>query len=338
MKLQIFFLLGCAGAVLQADVVTLKDGSVLKGKIDSISSEAIGLDTAYAGPLRLDREQVVSFSTDEPVYIRLESGVVFSGMVQTDPAGELLIKNPEADIPFGLAVIKESWLTPEQDPARMKDRWNFKVAANVSGKTGNNNEKALGANISAIRKIENTELKIYASLNRKSSDGSTTSDERKAGLRYTSYFGDFWGWYARQELENDAIENIKLRSVTAAGLSYRFYDQEHKKLSANAGLSLRNETYQDGSPANRNVGLDLGLQQFYRFANWVEIHNELTFIPSIQDFSSYLLTQKSYLDFPVAASKVWKVRLGLNNDYNSQPEGDSKALDTTYYSSLIADW
>lgn len=338
MKLQIFFLLGCAGAVLQADVVTLKDGSVLKGKIDSISSEAIGLDTAYAGPLRLDRAQVVSFSTEEPVYIRLESGDVYSGVVLADSANRMQVKGESGEIPISLTAVHESWLTPEQDPARMKDRWNFKVAANVSGKTGNNNEKALGANISAIRKSENTELKIYASLNRKSSDGSTTSDERKAGLRYTSYFGDFWGWYARQELENDAIENIKLRSVTAAGLSYRFYDLEYKKLSANMGLSYRSETYQDESSANRNLGLDLGLQHFYRFRNRFEIHNELTYIPSVQDFSSYLLTQKSYLDFSLAASKVWKVRLGLNNDYNSQPEGDSKGLDTTYYSSLVADW
>jgi hypothetical protein len=157
-------------------------------------------------------------------------------------------------------------------------------------------------------------------------------------MRYTSYFNDPWGWYVRQELENDSIENIQLRSVSAVGLSYRFFDLEHKKLSANAGLSYRSETYKDNSPAAQNMGLDLGIQHVYRFKNRFEIHNDLTYIPSIEDFASYLITQESYLDFPLGDSKVWKIRLGLSNDYNSMSEGGRKKLDTTYFSSLVAGW
>ncbi len=75
-----------------------------------------------------------------------------------------------------------------------------------------------------------------------------------------------------------------------------------------------------------------------RMQNRFEMNNELTFTPSIEDFADYLLTQNSWLDLPLGSFKLWKVRLGLRNDYNSMPAGDREKLDTTYYSSRIVDW
>lgn len=38
------------------------------------------------------------------------------------------------------------------------------------------------------------------------------------------------------------------------------------------------------------------------------------------------------------ARYCWKVRLGLRNEYNSEPSGDREALETTYYTSIVGDW
>jgi putative salt-induced outer membrane protein YdiY len=347
MKSRIVWLCVGAASILLADEVRLQDGSVLKGKIGSISNETIAMDTGYAGALKLDRAQVVSFSTDEAVYVRLHSGMVVPGVVQGSPTDELVIKGADAQVSTVMASVKEGWVRPEADPeilardqavAEMQRKWSFQVAANVNVKSGNTEEKALGLDAQAQLKSKDDELKFYVSVVNKESDGEKTSDERKAGMRYTSYFNDPWGWYVRQELENDSIENIQLRTVSAVGLSRRFINQKQNMLSANAGFSYRSETYKDNTDSAQNAGLDLGVQHFYRFKNRFEIHNELTYIPSIEDFASYLITQKSYLDLPLGDSKVWKVRVGLSNDYTSTPEGGRKGLDTTYYSSLVADW
>lgn len=347
MKKLLFVLVLGYAAVLTADEVKLQDGSVLKGQILSVSEKSVELKTPYAGLLTLDRTQVVSFSTGNPVYVRLNSGTVTSGPVLTDEAGAMIVKSPEGDIPAGTGLIKESWLTADQDPeilarekaiAELQRKWAYQAAANVSGKSGNTDEKSMGFAVFTVLAGKEDELKFYGSYDRKESDGNKTTDERKAGMRYTSYFNDPWGWYVRQELEKDEFENIQLRSVTAAGLSYRFFALDYKKLSANAGLSYRSETYQDGSPNNENVGLDLGLQHFYRMGNRFEINNELTYVPSVEDVANYLATQNSAADFPLGDSKCWKIRIGLRNDYNSQPGGGRKSLDTTYYSSLVADW
>jgi hypothetical protein len=347
MKKLLFVLMLGSAAVLTADEVKMQDGSVLRGKILSISSAFVELETAYAGALKLDRTHVVSFSTGNPVHVRLTSGTVVSGPLQAGEADAMIIKGPEGDIQTGTAAIKEGWLTPGQDPeilarekavAELQRKWVYQAVAKISGKSGNTDEKNMGGEASATLTGKEDELKFYGSYERKETEGVKTTDERKAGMRYTSYFNDPWGWYVRQEFENDEFENIQLRSVTAAGLSYRFFNLDYKKLSANAGLSYRYETYQDNTPDNENVGLDLGLQHFYRLGNRFEINNELTYIPSVEDFANYLAVQNSYVDFPLGGSRFWKVRAGLRNDYNSQPEGGRDELDTTYYSSLVVDW
>jgi hypothetical protein len=182
------------------------------------------------------------------------------------------------------------------------------------------------------------ELKFYGSYLRKDTDGEKTDDERKLGMRYTSYFKDPWGWYVRQEFENNEFKNLSLRSVTAAGLSLRFVDEDHYKLSGNAGLSYRHETYEDNSEDGTSAGLDLGLQHFYRVNNRFEIHNDFTLIPSFEDLADYLATQDSYIDLPLGDSEIWKLRMGLRNEYSSLPKGDEERLDTTYYSNIVVDW
>jgi hypothetical protein len=40
---------------------------------------------------------------------------------------------------------------------------------------------------------------------------------------------------------------------------------------------------------------------------------------------------------PITAS-LWKLRIGVSNDYNSEPGPGVKGLDTTYFTRLILNW
>lgn len=271
--------------IIFADEIQILDGTVLKGKIHSITETEIKIETGFAGILQIDRTQVSGFSTDESVFVRLVSGAVMPGTVSASEQGAVEIAGVDGTLRAPLSAVRQSWIEPDQDPeilareqviADSQRKWTRQVAANVSGKSGNTDEKSMGMTFSAILASKEDELKFYASYDRQETGGNKSVDERKAGVRYTAYFNDPWGWYVRQEFERDEFENIKLRSVTAGGISYRFADEDHYKMSANSGLSYRYESYQDGTPAVGSLGLDVGLQHFYRFKNRVEINNELT--------------------------------------------------------------
>lgn len=314
----------CSFSALFADEIRSQSGSLIKGSIRAVTESQIVIETDFAGTLRVDRDQVAGFSSDDPVFARLTADAVRSDAEQSSAAAESSKKS--------VAPLCDK--IPEI-PLR---NWNYQMVTQLSGKSGNSEEKAMGMDLSAVLAGKQDELKLYGSYNLKESNGQKSSDERQIGARYTSYFSDPWGWYIRQEFDEDQFKNIQLRSISAVGFSYRKIEDQEKRMGFNAGVSYRHEVYVEDSPDSSNLGLDLGFENFFGASRRFEIHNEFSLVPSIEDMSSYLFTQNSYMDVPLTGSKRWKIRLGLRNDLNSQPTADRKRLDSSYYSSLVANW
>ena len=332
---------------LFADEIRIQDGGMFKGTIRSISESHIEIETAFAGTLKVDRTQVSGFSADHPVFVRLEDGTVRSGTISNPESGAIEVVEAGNAVRVPLASVRQGWLKPENDPEviaaqraeeEMRRRWKYQTAANFSGRSGNSDERRVGVGLSATLFCKQDELRLNASYDSRESNGRKSSDQRKLGARYTSYFNDPWGWYVRQEFEEDQFKNIQLRSMSAIGFSYRRMDKNKKKLALSAGVNYRHETYADQTPESSNIGLDLGLEHFFGSNRRFEFHNQLTVVPSVEDMTNYLISQDSYVDVPLTASRRWKIRLGLENDYNSQPTGGRAALDSRYYSSFVADW
>lgn len=340
MKKRLCFVALAFAAAAVADQIEMQDGSVLKGRILSISEKTIELETAYTGKVQVDRAQAVSFSTDEPMFVRLAGGTVATGPVVAGDANELTIKGADGDMRTALAMIKEGWRGADQDPRilELQRKWRYRAEVRLSGKSGNSSERNTTAAFDATLASKKDELQFYALLSHTRTEGTTTADERKGGVRYTSYFSDPWGWYVRSELENDEPENIRLRSTSAGGLTYRFWSEPHKRLSASAGLSYRYEDYYSADGSEGNVGLDFGLNNYYRYKNRVEVGTDLSYVPSVEDSGSYLIVHDSWLACPLGGSEMWKVRAGLRNDYNARPKDGRDRLDTVWYTGLTVDW
>jgi hypothetical protein len=60
-------------------------------------------------------------------------------------------------------------------------------------------------------------------------------------------------------------------------------------------------------------------------------------LPSVNDFADYRFVHDSALEFPINAG-FWKLRVGLNNQYNSRPQPGREEMDTTYYTRLVLSW
>jgi hypothetical protein len=334
-------------STLFGDEIRLQDGGMFNGTILSISETHIEVNTAFAGVLKVDRTRISGFLVDKPVFVRLQDGKVYSGTISNPESGELEIAESETTVHTPLASVRQGWLTPENDPERVEDStveeeagrdWKYRTVANFSGKSGNSDEKRVGVGVVARLVGEKDELRLDGSYDTRESNGTKSSDRRKLGSRYTSYFNDPWGWYVRQEFEDDKFKNLQLRSISAVGFSYRQKEKKKEKLALNLGVSYRHETYVDNTLASSNFGLDLGLNHFFGIERRFELHNKLTMVPSAEDVTNYLISQESYLDMPINSSRNWKLRFGLENDYNSQPTGRRVALDSRYYSSFVAEW
>ena len=65
--------------------------------------------------------------------------------------------------------------------------------------------------------------------------------------------------------------------------------------------------------------------------------NRLSFVPPFDDFGNFRLTHESFYEIPLSIP-AWKLRLGISNDYNSEPGAGVEELDTSYFTRLVLTW
>jgi Protein of unknown function, DUF481. len=323
---------------VQADVVETNNGARLVGEIEKIDDGHIVMKTAYADVITIKQSDVTAITSDKPISVRLESGTVLEGTVTTQN-GEVQIAGSDGRLSTSVARIAAVWPAGATDPriAALERSWAYEAAVDITGKTGNSEQ--LGTQVSgrATLKTDRDTLQFYTAYNRQVTDDTKAADEFKAGVDYANNFSGKRSWYVRTEGGFDRVKDIDLYNVSAVGLGYDFIKEDNHTLTGRFGLSYRYEGY--GNPATEDVssaGLDLGLNHEWTFEN-SRVVNRLSIVPTFDDFGNFRLSHESFYEIPLAAP-AWKLRLGISNDYNSEPGTGVEKLDTSYFTRLVLTW
>ncbi|HEX2099292.1 MAG TPA: DUF481 domain-containing protein [Candidatus Synoicihabitans sp.] len=326
-------------AITQADVVETKNGARLVGKVTKIDGSAVTLETEYAGDIVIKQGEVVSIVTEQPQFYRLSGGTVMEGTLATTSGGQLQIVGQDGTITTQVGNVASSWAPGKEDPAvaSLRRKWSYEVGLDVSGKSGNSDQLGTAVSARARLKTPQDTLEFYTAYNRQESDDVKSADQFKAGIDYQNNFSGRRSWYVRDEGGFDRIKDIDLYNVAAVGVGYDFIKEPKQTLTARVGLSYRYEGY--GDPAAEDVssaGLDLGLKHTLEL-NTSSVNNSLSIVPAFDDFGNYRLLHDSSFEMPITAS-LWKLRIGIANDYTSRPPAGREKMDTTYYTRLILNW
>jgi putative salt-induced outer membrane protein YdiY len=342
----------CAGILMNAGglfgaTLELADGSRVEGDLVKIHDGKVVVATAFAGELSIPQEMVLVLSSDEPVSIRTSAGDVMSGTLGGSE-GNLTISSSSGELRTSLGSVASAWKAGGTDPiaaareaelAGQLRKWSYTASMDVSGSSGNTEESTYGLAVAATLEGPSDRLGMYASYVYSETDGTATDDEQIVGANYTNFFTEKMGWYVSQELERDEFEGIDFRSNSTAGLAYKFIDEELLKLEGNAGIGYRYDDYlAAGSGSEDFVGLDLGLNLAWQFADWGKLVSSVTYQPTFDDFGLYLFKHESGIDVPLGTSDKWVMRFGLKNDYNSAADSGNEKLDSTWFARLILNW
>lgn len=327
-----------ASAATQADVVETKNGARIVGKVVKISDGTITMKTDYAGELAIKQSEVTSIATDEPITVRLASGTVLQGTLSTD-AGALKITGADGQLTTNVEKVAATWAAGGEDPqvSALRRNWSFEAAADITGKTGNSEQLGTAVSARATLKTPQDTLQFYTAYDRQVVDGEKSADQFKAGVDYQNNFAGRKSWYVRDEGGFDRVKEIELYNIAAFGVGYDLIKEPTHLLTARTGLSYRYEGYID--PATTDVssaGLDLGLNHEWEFTN-SKLVNRVAYVPTFDDFGNFRLTHESFYEIPLVAP-YWKLRLGLANDYNSQPGTGVEKLDTSYFTRFVLAW
>jgi hypothetical protein len=325
---------------LSADVVEVKGGARIVGKVSKIDGGSVVVATDYAGSITIKQSEVVSIATDGPVAVRLASGTRIDGKVSAGgSAGAIQVTGSDGVINTTVDKVASSWAAGGKDPQIVAlDRgWAYEAAVDVSGKNGNRSQLGTAASLRATLKGVSDTLQFYTAYDRQVTDGQKSADQFKAGSDYQSNFSGKNSWYVRDEGGFDRIKDIELYNVAAAGMGYDFIKAAKQTLTGRLGLSFRYEGYRNPRTTDvKSAGLDFGFAHRLELANSLLV-NRLAVVPAFEDFGNYRLTHESFYELPLAAPS-WKLRLGVANDYNSQPGRGVEKMDTSYFTRLVLNW
>jgi hypothetical protein len=326
-------------AVAYGDVVETKNGSRLVGTVLSIDGSAVVLRTEYAGDLKVKQDDVVSISTEGQQNIRLASGTVLQGTIAGTGNGAITIAGPDGTLNTEVGKVAATWAPGEKDPAvaALERSWAYEAAVDVTGKSGNKTQLGTAVSARATLSTAQDTLQFYAAYDRQETDDVKSADQLKVGVDYQNNFSGRYSWYVRNEGGFDRIKDIELYNIAAGGVGYDFIKEPKHVLTGRAGLSFRYEGY--GDPTIEDVkafGLDFGINHRYDSEVW-SIVNRISYVPLFEDFGNFRILHESYFEIPMADPK-WRLRLGLANDYNSEPSPGIDELDTTYFVRLVLNW
>ena len=295
-------------ALLLADVVELRGGSRLVGKITRIDGGSVVLATDFAGTVTLKQAEMIAITTDAPVAVRFANGTRVDGVVSSPGTGRVRVANAEGEFTSDVSKVAASWAAGGKDPAvaALERGWTYEASTDVNGKNGNK-------------------------------DDEKSADQFKAGVDYQVNFKGNFSWYVRDEGGFDRIKDIDLYNVAATGMGYDVIKAPKHTLTGRFGLSFRYEGYRNPATIDvKSAGLDFGFSHRLELANSVLV-NRLTVVPTFEDFSNYRAMHESFYELPLA-NPNWKLRLGLANDYNSEPGLGVQKMDTSYFTRLVLNW
>lgn len=329
-----------------ADRIELTDGSVINGKILSAEGGKFRVETGFAGTIEIAQAQIRSFTTDEAVHVGLAAGSTILGKVEATTAG-IQVVAADGRMTASTGNVAAVWLPGADSPAvrdakaaaeKLKRRWSYEASAAISGRTGGSEKFAGALGFKATLQNPDDKLVFAGAINRAQENGNETANDWKAGVDYSAAFaGRKTVWYVRTDLTKDKIKAIDLRSNSAFGLGRKLVKNDRQDTEVRLGLGYVYETYTTGAADFESAGLDVAFLNSIAFG-WAKMSNSVTWTPSFEDFANFRLVHESSFDLPIKTGEFWKLRMGVNNDYQSQPAGGIEKLDTTYFTALILNW
>ena len=330
----VLLLIAFSCPIVWGDVIDLDDGSRIVGRIEKIIERKVYIKTDFSETLEIDMAHVVNLSSDSPLFVAFTSGKKVYGTIQQNQE-QTMIHTPEGGLLIEEDVPAAAWMKGQPDPlAPEKRKWRYEVGLDLAGKTGNSERIGIGGKINSFRQGPHDLLLIYLKGSYAKDDGNTTDQRIVGGADYEESLGQRLSWYARSEVENDKIKDITLRPSAALGYGYYFIKKSYQSLRGRAGISYRYQSI-SGGESESSFGPDFEIYHMFQFDDRWRLTTDITYMPSVTNFSDYLFYHESAFEIPLGGTDKWKMQVGVTNEYDAEPAPGKENLDTTYFSRVV---
>lgn len=359
---SLWAVIACCTQTLCADEVWLKDGSKIHGQIEAMYAGKLTLATGFAGLIIVDASHVVGITSQDPLHFALENGLTGTGQLAfTHEGGQVIQETEYGELELGDMKLYALWKqgTPwpvEQAPApepdakpqpapeatqpvaQEKSPWSARIELGINGTTGNNERTAMQGRAEANRVTEDARYNFFLEGRYARDNGLRSQNEVIGGAKAEWDLSEKTYVFSRLTLEYDEFENLDLRSIATVGIGRFLIKEESHELKARAGVGYQYEMFADGSREGDAI-LEFGYDYRLDINSYLRLTHSLTYYPTVHHpMSDYRLVAETAGEVPLGNSTALKLRAGVKNQYDGNPQPGIERLDTWYFMNLVYDF
>jgi len=323
----------CSGPALATDRFELRDGSVIMGTLKDTDGGKVTVETAFAGTLKIDQEQIVAMQVETDLTLQMADGSVLQSE-GLRVAGERLLLPASGESSYALSQLTR--VNPE--PWELGEGYRFTGLANValSAQRGNTDTDELDYRVESNWKSLRDRIRLEAFGEVDEANGVKNAENWTLRARYDRVQTGDWYWGIGGSLEQDTFADLDLRSSIGPYLGRQFFTDPIFQLEAETGLAYTKEDFissEDRSYAGATWDVQVSSNLlgddrvlYYRHKG----------IWNLDETDNLVLKNTMGLSFPLFAGFEGAAEVLL--DYNSGAVEGTEKLDQTYSFRLGYRW
>ena len=310
-----------AAAAARGDEVRLKNGDRLTGKVTELTGGKLKLTTTAAGDLSIDLKDVQTFSTDEPIEVRMKDGTVLTRRLAPSEASGSVVAG-ETEVALG--DVKSA--------GGVRRRWTGAVVAGGLVTRGNSNTENLNLSIEASRRGDDDRISAnagYIYSRQADPDGpgkETTADNWFAAGKYDYFFSEKLYGFAALRVEHDTIADLDLRLTPSVGAGYQWVESADFNFATEAGLAWVYEEYADGGGEDNHFAARLAYHVDKKFNDKVALVHNLEYLPSLEDLSDFNLNTDAGVRVTLTKTMFTELKAEWRHDATPAPDAHENDL------------
>ncbi|MCU0917240.1 MAG: DUF481 domain-containing protein [Planctomycetes bacterium] len=305
-----------------ADEIYFKNGDRLSGQIVRLTDGKLVLKSAVAGEVTVNLAEVKTFSSEAPVEIHLKDGTVLHQPIAAGEPNEFALKTATPVKPQTFPLADVTAINP---PPSVKPKWTGSISGALTSTTGNTKANSAAVSASVARRTEQDRTTAGADLakgrqkDRDTGESHTTEDWWRMRAQYDYFFTKKFFGFGNVRYETDEIARLDRRVVLGGGAGYQWIETERTNLSTNVGLASLYEKYDNIPESNSDLAVQAGYNFSQRLAKNTTFLNDLTYFPSIEEFSDYFLTSTAELRTNLTKAMFANLKIIFNYDASPAP-------------------
>jgi len=316
---------------LYADQVFMKNGDILTGKIVSMMDGKMVLAVDLIGQLTIDVRNIATFKSDAPVEIHLNDGTVLRQPVAAAEPNGFSITTGKPLQPQTFRLTQVASINP---PPKPQPKWTGNITGSVTSTHGNTSVESIAGSFSTLRRSERDRITANADYVRSQQEDPDTGEDNvtenwwKAKAQYDYFFSKKFFSFVNGRYEKDAIAELDRRVVVGGGGGYQWIEEPDTSFSTSFGLASLYEKFDNQTDSNSEISLQAGYNLSKTLYKRVKFLHELTYYPSIEQFSDYFLTTSAELRATMVKNLFASFRVIF--DYDTSPAAGRGSTDVKY--------